>query len=187
MKSKKLHKAESKLEKLLCLYYKINQGNDDDIFYYEKGKDFILEQELNVSRLTVERYINILIDSNRIYVENEDEWGMYIRNHLFLSLEEICIYIKSKQESFLKSGSMSAENKRMIHLLRLIGWTDLFYQDGKVSEVEIMKYYDEPAKKRMVQRDFKILRELENIHLNIERKYLTSGNNDKQWYYIVQM
>jgi hypothetical protein len=51
--------------------------------------------------------------------------------------------------------------------------------------MEIRKYYPDPANKRLVQRDFKLLRELEGIRMNIHREYMLLENEQKQWYYVI--
>lgn len=185
MQSDRLHKPAVKFEKLLLLYYIINKDNAEDEFYYENGKDFLLEQELGVSRLTVERYINIFLETGRVFVASEDDWGKYLANNNFLSLEEIHRYMKNKEIEWAKNGGFSAEKIRLLHLIRLIGWMDLFYKCGRISEIEIRKYYPDPAKKRLVQRDFKFLRELEGIHMDIQREYVLLENEQRQLYYAV--
>ncbi len=185
MQADKLHKPAVKFEKLLLLYYLINKKNAEDQFYHENKKDYLLERELGVSRLTLERYINIFLETDRVYVESEDNWGKFLANDNFLSLEEMHEYLKKKEIEWTNKGKSAAERTRLLHLIRLIGWMDLFYKCGRISEMELKRYYSDSAGKRLVQRDFKLLRELEGIHMNIHRKFISLDNGHKQWFYVI--
>lgn len=186
MKLVTAHNTLNKLERLLTLYYNIYQQSKDEGFYYENDTYFEIENELTVSRLTGERYINILLEAGRIYIDYENENCRFLRNNMFSSLGEVCEYIQYKDQEWALEGKPVAEKKRLLHLIRLIGWMDLFLDKGEIAENEIKKYYINLTEKRKIQRDFAALRGLDNIQLKIKRVCLGSENIQNQWYYVVK-
>lgn len=186
MKLVAAHNTLNKLERLLTLYYNIYQQSKDEGFYYENDTYFEIENELTVSRLTGERYINILLEAGRIYIDYENEYCRFLRTNMFSSLGEVCEYIQDKEQEWVLEGKPDAEKKRLLHLIRLIGWLDLFLDKGEIAENEIKKYYINLTEKRKIQRDFATLRGLDNIHLKIKRVCLGSENIQNQWYYVVK-
>lgn len=186
MKLVAAHNTLNKLERLLTLYYNIYQQSKDEGFYYENDTYFEIENELTVSRLTGERYINILLEAGRIYIDYENENCRFLRNNMFSSLGEVCEYIQYKDQEWDLEGKPVAEKKRLLHLIRLIGWLDLFLDKGEIAENEIKKYYINLTEKRKIQRDFATLKGLDNIHLKIKRVCLGSENIQNQWYYVVK-
>jgi hypothetical protein len=186
VKSVVLHKPVKKVERLLTLYYIVYKESAEDVFYYEKRNNYIIENELKVSRLTGERYVNILIETGRVYIDDEDDWGKCLKNNIFVSIDEVCDFIQNKEKEWIEKGSLTPEKKSLLYLIRLCGWMDLFNTHGKISEMDISKHYSDLTKKRKLLRDFKILRELESIHLNIRRKYIVVENDEKQWFYVVE-
>ncbi|MDF2586408.1 MAG: hypothetical protein K0S41_249 [Anaerocolumna sp.] len=174
-----------KLERLLTLYYNIFKESDDFGFTYDKWRDFLIEDNLKVSKYTVDRYVNELIKTGRVTIEQDYEWSYNLHNKLFTSLEEINDCIRS-QEKWNEVGRPTGESRRLLHLIRLIGWLDLFLQYGKISESEINQFYSSKSAKRMVQRDFAFLKEIKSIPLNINRRKISSKENGLfQWFYVV--
>lgn len=178
--------AVKKLEGELLLYYYIDQEDADFGLEYDKWRDFYLEDKLKVSKYTVNRYINELVKTGRVTLKEDNVWGNTIHNKKFISLEEIVDYIKTQESKWSEKGSMSAESRRLLHLIRLIGWLDLFLQYGIISEAEINRVYSNKSAKRMVQRDFVFLRGIKSIPLDINRQKVISKENGMiQWFYVV--
>jgi hypothetical protein len=146
----------------------------------------MIEKELEVSRLTGERYVESLIEIGRVYIDSEDDYGRFLKNNLFSSMDEVNGFLRRKEKEWSEKGRRNPEMKRRIHLIRLIGLMDLFYQYGKISENDVKKQDFDLTQKRKLLRDLKILRELENIHLYIHREYILSESNERQWYYVVR-
>lgn len=169
----------------MTLYYNIFKESGDFGFTYDKWRDFLIEDNLKVSKYTVDRYVNELIKTGRVTIERDYEWSYTLHNKLFTSLEEINDCIRS-QEKWNEVGRPTGESRRLLHLIRLIGWLDLFHQYGKISESEINQFYSSKSAKRMVQRDFAFLKVIKSIPLNINRRKISTKENGLfQWFYVV--
>ncbi|MDF2544081.1 MAG: hypothetical protein K0S47_3799 [Herbinix sp.] len=173
-----------KLERLLVLYYDVFRESTDDGLY-DEWKDSLFEGKFKVSKYTARRYINELIKTGRVIMEEIDEWSYTLHNKTFISLEEINDYIRIQEEKWCEKGSLTGEGRRLIHLIRLIGWLDLFLKNGMISEVEIKRFYSNKSAKRTVQRDFAFLRRIKIVPLYINRQKVISKENGLiQWFYV---
>jgi hypothetical protein len=174
----------NKLERLLTLYYNIFMESEE-FGLYDEWRWPSFANDLRVSNCTARRYINELIKTGRIKKEDDCDNCYYLRNEKFTSLEEIDIYIRGKEEQWVETGNLTSERRRLLHLIRLIGWVDLFLQYEKILELEINQFYTNKSEKRTVQRDFEFLKEVKSIPLNIQRQKISSKENGLiQWFYV---
>ena len=174
----------NKLERLLTLYHNIFMDSEE-FGLYDEWRWPSFANDLGVSNCTARRYINELIKTGRIKKEDDCDNCYYLRNEKFTSLEEINIYIRGKEEQWLETGHFTSESRRLLHLIRLIGWVDLFLQYGKILESEINQFYTNKSEKRTVQRDFEFLKEVKSIPLNIKRQKISSKEKGLiKWFYV---
>lgn len=176
--------TNNKLERLLTLYYNIFMESEE-FGLYDEWRWPAFANDLGISDCTARRYINELIKTGRIKKEDVGDDDYYLRNEKFTSLEEINFYIRGKKEQWVETGNLTSEGRRFLHLVRLIGWVDLFLQYGKILESEINQFYTNKSEKRTVQRDFEFLKELKSVPLNIHRQKISSKENGLiQWCYV---
>lgn len=174
-----------KIERLLMLYYKIFLESED-IGLYDEWRTPFFAYDLRISNCTARRYINELIKTGRVIMEEGGENCYYLKKIKFKSLEEIDDYMKSQELKWLEKGNFTAESRRLLRLIRLIGWVDLFLQYEKISESEINQFYTNKSKKRKIQRDFALLRGVNDVNLDVKRvQILSKEDEEKQWFYVI--
>ena len=118
--------------------------------------------------------------------EDGEDW-YYLKNIKFTSFEEIDDYMKSQELKWMEKGNFTAESRRLLRLIRLIGWIDLFLQYGKISESEINQFYTNKSEKRKIWRDFVLLRGLNDVNLDVKRVQILSKEDEgKQWFYTIK-
>lgn len=175
----------NKLERLLTLYYWICM-EPDNMGFCDEWSEPIFTRNFGVSTCTARRYIKELTKTDRVRVE-VDGWDMFtIYHQKFSSLYEIDGYIKSKETMWEQDVKLTAENKRLIHLIRIFGWMDLFFQYGRISEQEITMFYPSKSDRRKVQRDFMLLRKISTDGLDIKRVRIErEEEHKKEWFYVI--
>lgn len=174
-----------KIERLLMLYYKIFLESED-IGLYDEWRTPFFAYDLRISDCTARRYINELIKTGRVIMEEGGENCYYLKNIKFTSLEEIDDYMKSQELKWLEKGNFTAESRRLLRLIRLIGWVDLFLQYEKISESEINQFYTNKSEKRKIQRDFALLRGVNDVNLDVKRvQILSKEDEEKQRFYVI--
>lgn len=174
-----------KIERLLMLYYKIFLESED-FGLYDEWRTPYFAYDLRISDCTARRYINELIKTGRVIMEEDGENWYYLKNIKFTSFEEIDDYMKSQELKWMEKGNFTAESRRLLRLIRLIGWIDLFLQYGKISESEINQFYTNKSEKRKIWRDFALLRGLNDVNLDVKRVQILSKEDEgKQWFYTI--
>ena len=171
-----------KIERLLMLYHKIFLESED-FGLYDEWRTPYFAYDLRISACTARRYINELIKTGRVIMEEDGEDWYYLKNIKFTSFEEIDDYMKSQELKWMEKGNFTAESRRLLRLIRLIGWIDLFLQYGKISESEINQFYTNKSEKRKIWRDFVLLRGLNDVNLDVKRVQILSKEDEgKQWF-----